>query len=352
MIERKLVYDDRGGQMPRWVSLPEGVNRLMQVPDAMRKSVIFLYCVCKGELRPAGTAFCAGYPVPRHPTRALPILLTAQHVIAKVRIHSDDQKILLRINRVEGAAEFYETSVDDWHDDGSSVDCAALGWMPDLDVFDARPWLIKTAATSDYMTKEGIGLGDEVFMVGLFRNHLGQDRNEPIIRVGNIAGVPADPISTKHFGPMRAILIEARSIGGLSGSPVFVHMGFSRWREGQIMHWAPSEPLGATGPFVFLGLMHGHWEADEADIDALLAEDEAADRIHTGIGVVTPAEQIMSLLDGLLEGVAEMRAKKLDEDNQPTEDDAIRDEPEEFERFEDLTRKLVNTPKETPEGES
>jgi hypothetical protein len=86
-------------------------------------------------------------------------------------------------------------------------------------VVDYRGWYLGSSATDEVIETEAIGIGDEVFMVGLFRNHLGRDRNEPIIRVGNIAAMPTDPIRSQVYGDMRAILVEARSIGGLSGSP-------------------------------------------------------------------------------------------------------------------------------------
>lgn len=142
-------------------------------------------------------------------------------------------------------------------------------------------------------------------MVGLFRNHLGRDRNEPIVRVGNIAAIPADPIRTRLFGDMRAILIEARSIGGLSGSPVFVHLGFVRWRDGKVMF------SQAAQPFLFLGLMHGHWEVLEAAGVAPL--EDAPEKINTGIAIVVPAEQIRDSRLPHVEEIAQMTAEQMRE---------------------------------------
>ena len=90
-------------------------------------------------------------------------------------------------------------------------------------------WFLgQNVARSDTIHSEGIGIGDEVFMVGLFHRHTGRDRNEPIIRVGNIASLPSAPVPLDEGEKAEAILIEPRSIGGLSGSPVFVHMGYTR----------------------------------------------------------------------------------------------------------------------------
>src|SRR5437667_12877151 len=46
----------------------------------------------------------------------------------------------------------------------------------------------------------GICLGDETFAIGLFRSHHGAQRNIPIIRIGNIAAMPEEPIKTSHGG--------------------------------------------------------------------------------------------------------------------------------------------------------
>ena len=51
--------------------------------------------------------------------------------------------------------------------------------------------------------------------------------NLPIVRLGAIAAMPGEYIKT-DWGCLRAYLIEARSIGGLSGSPVFIRVGTTR----------------------------------------------------------------------------------------------------------------------------
>ena len=66
-----------------------------------------------------------------------------------------------------------------------------------------------------------IGVGDEVFITGLFTKVQETTKNIPIVRTGTVAMIPGEKIP---FGDnlIEAYLVEARSIGGLSGSPVFV----------------------------------------------------------------------------------------------------------------------------------
>jgi len=66
-----------------------------------------------------------------------------------------------------------------------------------------------------------LGVGDEVFATGLFTEVTETTRNIPIVRTGTVAMIPGEKIP---FGKnlIEAYLVELRSIGGLSGSPVFV----------------------------------------------------------------------------------------------------------------------------------
>lgn len=132
-----------------------------------------------------------------------------------------------------------------------------------------------------------VSLGDEVVIIGLFRHHHGEARNIPIIRVGNLAAKGEERIQTKAFGKIHGYLIEARSIGGLSGSPVFVNFGPARMIGGAFMQ--------ATSQFsILLGLVHGHYDVIGDEIDAAVRH---ADRVNTGIAIVVPTHSIRSVIE-------------------------------------------------------
>ena len=90
---------------------------------------------------------------------------------------------------------------------------------------------------------EKIRVGSPVGLTGLFVHHHGSSRNIPIVRSGNIAAMTDEPVSTRR-GLMTAFLVEVRSIGGLSGSPVF------------------AEGVAETG---VIGLVHGHFDQRDND---------------------------------------------------------------------------------------
>src|SRR5260370_842120 len=69
-----------------------------------------------------------------------------------------------------------------------------------------------------------------------------------------------------YLGFADVILVEARSIGGLSGSRVFVRhtLGVKVQREGD----GGDDLLFANGPGItLLGLMHGHWDIRESEMN-------------------------------------------------------------------------------------
>jgi hypothetical protein len=64
--------------------------------------------------------------------------------------------------------------------------------------------------------------GDDVFFLGRFIGHDGVQRNAPAARFGNISMLP-EPIRKEDGSAQLSFLVEARSLSGYSGSPVFVY---------------------------------------------------------------------------------------------------------------------------------
>jgi len=147
------------------------------------------------------------------------------------------------------------------------------------------------AALESVISEKGIGVGDEIFITGLFRSHFGNERNIPIVRVGNIAMLKSEPILRQHPGGyIEAHIIEARSIGGISGSPVFINLPPFRLVDG-VVH------LRECGEHIIylFGLMHGHFDIRNLQDDAVI--DDAGGGINSGIGVVIPVEKIIETIE-------------------------------------------------------
>ena len=103
--------------------------------------------------------------------------------------------------------------------------------------------------------------------------------------------MPGERISDSKTGlEYSAYLIEARSIGGLSGSPVFAYLGPSRV--------APDGKLNLSMRAIFLiGVVRGHWEHKEIGTASSAFQDEL-DRINWGIAAVTPATELEDIIMG------------------------------------------------------
>lgn len=267
----------------------------MLVPDEIRKCVCFLHytSASDGEVRPAGTAFLLAEPSTVIPEAYWTCLVTARHVINQVRAKSTDGMVQARFNAPGGGVEWMVTHVDGWKtnpDESIVDDVAVAGFTVNRAAYDFKTLPVEMLASDAIIVSQSIGLGDEVFMTGLFVNHYGRERNVPIVRIGNIAAMPEEPVQTA-LGPMDAYLIEARSIGGLSGSPVFVNVGWDRSEEAQGSILLAGS--GRSSHFFLLGVLHGHWDVEVADTDATVG-DEA--RVNLGIAIVIPSSRILDIL--------------------------------------------------------
>jgi hypothetical protein len=76
----------------------------------------------------------------------------------------------------------------------------AQGWNGQSALANVPSWMLVPEKML-HPTRGEIGIGDEVFIVGLFRHAAGKDNNSPLLRVGHIAMVPKENIGT---GPLRS----------------------------------------------------------------------------------------------------------------------------------------------------
>ncbi|HWS69795.1 MAG TPA: hypothetical protein VN325_44075 [Steroidobacteraceae bacterium] len=270
----------------------------MIIPEWVRKNVVFVaYRMASGEMRFLGSAFFLGR-APEGYTRGLgPAsglrLVTARHLLDYVRKRGLAH-IFVRVNNKNGEAVWIISEISDWkyHPTDPAVDLAMVpfGILSDWDHI-AVPSV--SGFTPALALEHEVALGEEVFIVGLFRHHRGQKRNIPIVRVGNLAALDEEKVQTAE-GPIDAYLIEARSLGGLSGSPVFLNLGTVRQIKGRVV----GADTGGGGPIIILlGLIHGHYDTPAPTIDSDADEGLTPERINTGIAIVVPAQKIMEAFD-------------------------------------------------------
>jgi hypothetical protein len=157
-----------------------------------------------------------------------------------------------------------------------------------IHAYDIRDIPVQMFATNEVIQQEKIGLGDELVNVGLFRPFFGSsDQLEPIVRIGNIAMMPKSRIPSDTFGSLEAFLAEGRSIGGLSGSPVFVRSTVNLNVQN---YFGQPAQMSGLGSLRLLGLMHGHWDAP-GDFGS-----EAQRPVNMGVSIIVPADKILEVL--------------------------------------------------------
>ena len=237
----------------------------MQVPDQIRKCVGYVGVATSpgSDPKPGGTFFLVGVPAGPHGTFLYAV--TAAHVIDGAQRDGGDLNVHLRVNLRTGGVTWLSSLVLDWrfHPTKAGVDVAVLPLPPAvLAAADLLSVPMTMAATPEVLAARGLSHGDEVFYTGLFTKHVPATRNIPIVRIGNIAALPEEPITWRREragGPELVTmdppyLVETRSIGGLSGSPVFVNFSGVRTQGRSV------SMVAGPQPFYLLGLMHGHWD--------------------------------------------------------------------------------------------
>jgi hypothetical protein len=231
-----------------------------------------------------GTGFLVSVPLPGVPDGHSSYLVTAGHCVA------GRTGLFMRVNSPtgDGTVDVLLPDGDEWWRHPLELRTVDLAVLPIPD-----PWALDVAGyrwvplsmfvqDEDFLTDDaidhGLGIGDDVVSIGLFTVHQGSDRNAPVVRRGTIAMIPDELVwANDDMGFMDLYLIELRSIGGMSGSPVFA---------------AHRSLIGAHGVLSFLGVGLGHYLTP-----ARLGDDDETDAINLGIGMVAPARELLEVLN-------------------------------------------------------
>ncbi len=288
----------------------------MRVEENMRKCVVLIGVSPAGSFIPIGTAFIVTVDEGGH---RFDHIVTALHNLEMIQGNVAE----LRVNTRDNKSTIVQTQKDKWvcHPDHDPkrryIDVAVLpvGWT-------GHPGtgMANTALAEDsFLSKElqshlQIEPGEPVVTIGLLTSHYGEVHNLPVARVGNIALMRSgdDLVPTNH-GYMDAHLVECRSIGGLSGSPVFVQIAPHRILDGKIV-----QSSGFKMAYLF-GVMQGHYMTREPNDIASDTPDErdraSLDSLNTGIAVVVPIDKVVEtiyqpfLLDWRKQSVRDQRAR-------------------------------------------
>jgi hypothetical protein len=332
-----FYYDYRLGGVPQAVYGEP--SELMRIPETILDCVAFLVTKESGteveEKRCRGTAFFISVPSKVSKGITYPYLVTAKHCVAKIK--KEKSELYLRLNRHDDRSEDIRISAPWFMSDDPSVDLAVMPCAPNSAKYKYRTLDHTMLGNAAKIEELNIGIGDEIVVSGLFTRRSGREKSIPIVRFGNISAMPSEPIPDSETGlDFHAYLAEVRSIGGLSGSPVFAYIGPGR-----------VDPRGNTLRFdysflILIGVIRGHWRHKEPIPFQSVWSDEV-DKINWGVGVVTPITYLEPILysEVFVKQREELDKKYLEQDS-PTNDmadDKDRGQPFTQADFEDALKK-------------
>jgi hypothetical protein len=193
------------------------------------------------------------------------------------------------------------------HPTDQNIDISVCPIIPTLEFnnMDHEWFPVEAFADAGIIKQEAIDIGNDVFFVGLFKMNAGKKKNIPIVRVGNIAAMPEEPIkmnTTRGVRTADAYLVEARSMGGVSGSPAFVALPAV---SGHGIEEADKQNMVRLRPeleFYFMGIVQGHYDekintADDAADQDIVDKSVATGIVNVGIGIVVPADKILEVIN-------------------------------------------------------
>lgn len=277
-----------------------------KVPQQVIKCVFYLYETvedARAGTNPQGTGFLVSVPHGRKRGGAL-----AHSVYAVANWHvtvdnSDPESPPCPIIRFNGLNATDPPAVlpftpRDWRYIPGGVDVAVVP-IEDPENYDVLSVPVTMFIRPSDIAKEKIGIGDDVFMMGLFIDHHGGPRNVPAARFGNISMVPSEhaPIPQPNIGEAEAFVLDLHSRSGFSGSPAFMYRTFGsdlttdiggnfRVRFDSRSRDQVSLDIDDPTLFKFLGIHFGQFSEEDRKRD-----------FPSGMTTVVPAWRIMDVLN-------------------------------------------------------
>ncbi len=224
--------------------------------------------------------------------------------------------------------------VDDWRQPLKDVDLA----VAPFDRGNKTDNLYQAVALEEQVLPADIfpGLGSDIYYIGILA-----PLDRPMVRSGNIGGLNQTGITHDGGYEYPVHLVDCRSYGGFSGSPCFVHERYARINETVAMENFPGLMLARLSHQVRLCGMFTSHLTDRGGSTPISAY---------GVGTMLRSQEIW---EALMSDDMRKERREWDEENGhgdeakegPRLEPARRSSESEFDRFEDLTRRLVNTPK-------
>lgn len=170
---------------------------------------------------------------------------------------------VIRLTTDDGRSEYIHLQPDEWEFIAGGPDLAVADVTDEFE--DPRLKSFSNGIgeqlllTKRFIEDARVNIGEDGFMLGLFANAPGEDRNAPVGRFGNIAAManPSHKIEQPNGEFQPSFIFDIRSRTGFSGSPVFIYRtgSFDMHRE---MHVTTTKPTPKANPNPFVKLLGVH----------------------------------------------------------------------------------------------
>jgi hypothetical protein len=278
---------------------------------------------------PVGTGFLLSIISEVHDDFRFGYVVTAHHVL------NEQTKVEVQMSDPFGNGALYEpVQVDDWRQPISDLDLAIAPlppWTRALSTLEFETNLMDT-------TMLDLSLGVLIHYIGILA-----PLDRVMVRTGALGA--SHQWGIKHDGDYDypAHLVDCRSYGGFSGSPCFVNLSYAALEPGGVVpHLPPPGEMPPLGRLYHVSVLCGMFTEH-------LTEKLPGFISRYGVGVMLRVDEIK---EAIMSDELRRQRQKLDEEVSESKGDsdlrnvaANAPDPDEFERFEKLTRELVNTPK-------
>jgi hypothetical protein len=268
------------------------------IPPECLECVVFLYpskeAAEEGVTDPdlGGTGFLASTPLdPDAPTRDD---LRALYVVTNE--HVAREAAAVRLSSAVGAKQILTPEPAEWiypneRPEACEDDLAVLPLRltTDYPQFSSVPVQARHARVVESADQDfpSVVPGRDAFFAGRYVTLSGKQENQPIARFGSVSmTLPAEPLEREGHPPQESFLVEARSQGGFSGSPVFVYDVASQIRS-------------TMSDLALLGIVWGHLPIERKIIDGEKERPIPVDWYvdeNSNMACVVPAWRIIELL--------------------------------------------------------
>ena len=268
-----------------------------RVPEKILNCAFYLYASegdAKQGVNLGGTGFVVSIPSPSFPNQWI-------YCYAITNAHVSCNNPVIRLNTLDGGTDIFPLDPSDWISHHDGFDIAATPLLLDSSRHRVASIDISLLAARDHLSTNGIGAGDDVFMVGRFVDHDGGQTNMPALRFGNISVMPSPIFHDYSRKKVESYCIDLHSRTGYSGSPVFVYQ-------------TPGSDIGealkgaltlSSAKLFFLGIHWGQfperWEIKEgmkfpAEATAVSTDGQFI-RGMSGMSLVDPSWEVRELLN-------------------------------------------------------